>query len=151
MIAAIKWAALTVCVSLTFTGCSRWEPVYEVAPDAVDDVRSIGEVVAHATNEWDLDRASQVNHVLLMDVGAASYEDARKTVLDRLRQRGWRGSGPGLASEVLESPHWEHVLLSVDPLEKLQDDGSDRLPAIVEALESRSEMLNRLAVVYMTP
>ncbi|MEV5892839.1 hypothetical protein [Nonomuraea fuscirosea] len=86
----------------------------EVEPDALREVSSIGTVVAQTTMGPLYERTVQVTNILIMDVGASSFEDASAKARTALERRGWVESHASINGHVfMESPEWASTSLTI--------------------------------------
>ncbi|MEU8252044.1 hypothetical protein [Nonomuraea sp. NPDC048916] len=148
MATIIKFAVVALSALLSLTGCGVLQP-YEplkVNPAAVEEVRSVGRVILQVQSDYTWEGSTQLDEVLLMDVGSSSYKESRKIVYKRLRQLGWSERG----DDSLESRKWGHIAISFDSLDGLDSRGSLAQP-LRDAALADSAMFSSLILIDLAP
>ncbi|MCA2177832.1 hypothetical protein LDL08_16700 [Nonomuraea glycinis] len=76
---------------------------------ALDEVFSVGTVVAQTTDDQIFDEKIQRVDVLITDVGASSFAEALEVAQDRLAKHGWKTIFKNTDSMGMRSDRWERT------------------------------------------
>ncbi|MEV4378227.1 hypothetical protein [Streptosporangium sp. NPDC049644] len=144
----IKFALVVLSALISLSGCGRlfFHETFKVDPAAVEEVRSVGRVVLQVQSDWTWEGSTQIDEILLMDVGSPTYEESRNIAYERLRQLGWAER----ANEVLESHKWGHIAISFDSLDGLDAYGPLEQPLRDAALADQA-VSSSLILVDLAP
>lgn len=126
---------------LLLAGCGS--QTFRVAPEVVDEVRSIGKVVAETRDGIGWDEIEVVDEILVFDVGATSEEEALSKASDLLQRKGWGVTSKSLGRVEMESPKWSDNRLTYTPV-NMYDFGDQPIPRVARAIRdvgARSEAL----------
>ncbi|MEV0996627.1 hypothetical protein [Nonomuraea sp. NPDC050202] len=142
-----KFALVALSALVSLAGCGRllFHETFKVDPAAVEEVRSVGRVVLQVQSDWTWEGSTQIDEILLMDVGSSTYEESCDIAYERLRQLGWSERG----NDGLESHKWGHIAISFDSLDNLDAYGPLEQPlwdaALADSATSSSLILVDLA------
>ncbi len=104
-----RYTPAVLCI-LLLPGCTHWFPrVVEADQVVLDEVFSVGTVVARTTDDRMSGDDIQRVDVLIADVGASSFAEALEVAEDRLAKRGWRTTFKNADAMGMSSDRWEHV------------------------------------------
>ncbi|WP_157594887.1 hypothetical protein [Streptosporangium amethystogenes] len=144
----VKSALTTLFALLMLSGCgvSWFHKTVEVDPAAVKAVRSVGRVVLQTPADFTWEGTTQIDEILVMDVGASNFEEARNMVYERLHQLGWSKLG----RHNLESHKWKHIIVSFDSLNDLRSYGPLQ-QKIESAVQVDSAKSTALVLVSLAP
>ncbi|MDX3100002.1 hypothetical protein [Nonomuraea angiospora] len=107
-------ALIALCVAILTSGCGLWfQKTIRVEAGAVDEVQSIGRVIAQTQDDPRFENTIQVDDILILDVGAQSSEEGMRVAQSRLEQRGWIPAGEGPTFKAMTSTRWKHTSLSL--------------------------------------
>ncbi|MGW2215988.1 hypothetical protein ACWCSD_13455 [Nonomuraea sp. NPDC001684] len=107
-----------LCLSAALTACgTQWFPHrLQADPAALAQVREIGRTVRQEQAELAHDGTIQVEDIVVLDLGAATFEEALRLAHDRLRRRGWQDDADGPDRLGMSSPAWKQASLTVGSL-----------------------------------
>jgi hypothetical protein len=113
----------------------------EVDPAAVREVSGVGAVIAQTTRELEYENTTQVNQVMIIDVGEEIFADALSLVQDRLQERGWTEEESADVPRQLNmrSTVWDKVYLRVGPPSLLGTFPAEKHPVITKALKDNAD------------
>ncbi|MFI9558122.1 hypothetical protein [Nonomuraea endophytica] len=114
-----RWAATaTAAIAVALlAACEAFPTTSRPPPDVVDEMRAVGNVVASTTTEWYWDGHTDIDQVVVVDVGRLNPDDAVTTAIRTLQQRGWqRTKGVQNSPVDLESGSWAETSIWVQPL-----------------------------------
>lgn len=117
-----------LCLAAALTACgTQWFPHrLQADPAALAQVREIGRTVRQEQAELAYGGTIQVEDVVVLDLGAATFEEALRLAHDRLRLRGWQDAGEGPNLLRMTSPTWKQASLT---LSSSWSDGTHRMQA----------------------
>lgn len=147
--AAITRSALAALFALIMlSGCGNlwFHETFKVDGAAVKEVRSLGRVILQVQSDWTWKSTTQIDEILLMDVGASTFEASQDIAYKRLRQLGWSKHG----NHSLESCKWGHVVVSFDSLDNLEAYGSLEQP-IWSAVRAGPAKPTALMLIVLAP
>ncbi|MEU4227504.1 hypothetical protein AB0F17_24700 [Nonomuraea sp. NPDC026600] len=119
----------------------------EVDPAAINDARQIGAVVLHTKSEYTYKNSTQIDEILVMDVGASDFMEAEAEAHSRLIQQGWTDLG----AHNVESRKWRYVIVSLDSLDGLDAYGATLQAEIEKAVQAASKEAGSLVIVDLAP
>ncbi|WP_156325598.1 hypothetical protein [Nonomuraea sp. SBT364] len=120
----------------------------EVAPEALREVSGIGTIMAQTIVDPIYENTVQVCNILIMDMGASSFEEAAIKARTRLEERGWVLSGkPNYSSISMESPKWEFTRLSIKRVHSITNHGAD----VGKAVTSNAPRSASYVLIDVTP
>jgi hypothetical protein len=135
----LKYLIICCFGLMVATGCgSSWFPdVRQVDQAALDDVRSVGRVVAETMYESrESATYAEIINVLVLDVQSSDQQAAMKLVHDRFRARGWVDHGkPEAGSVRMRSTGREQTEIQLGSWRLLADYSVDEKPQFIEAYE----------------
>ncbi|MFD1547743.1 hypothetical protein [Nonomuraea guangzhouensis] len=132
---------------ITLSSCGWFHETLEVDPTAINDARQIGTVVLHAKSEYTWENSTQIDEILVMDVGASDSKEAEIEAHSRLIQQGWTE----LNAEQVESRKGRHVIVSLDSLDGLEAYGATLQAEIEKAVQAASKEADTLVIVDLAP
>ncbi|MBB2911730.1 hypothetical protein FHS43_003003 [Streptosporangium becharense] len=95
--------------------------IRQADPAAVNDVRKIGEVLGEATSEGTWERVTEVENILVIDVGGDNSKEALGKAKHLLGKRGWREiSQRSPKWLIMESTVWKDVHLSINEFDPIK-------------------------------
>ena len=116
---ALRTMLIALCMMLLVAGCGSWfRKTIKVEVGAVNEVRSVGRVVAATTEDPMYEDTIQIDDVLLMDVGAASFELGMDHARKLLEQRGWTSTDERVDYVRMESTRWKDTSLTMQTYRK---------------------------------
>lgn len=148
MTALTRFLLIALSTILSLSGCGHllFHETFEVDSAAVKEVRSVGRVVLQVQSDWTWRSSTQIDEILLMDVGASTYEESYGIAYERLRQLGWSARG----NDGLESHKWGHIAISFDALDGLDAYGPLEQP-LQDAARDDSARSSSLIIVDLAP
>ncbi|GAA3529889.1 hypothetical protein GCM10022419_006050 [Nonomuraea rosea] len=137
-----------ILATTTISACTAFiHETLEVDSAAVDNARKIGAVVLHTKSEYTYKNSTQIDEILVMDVGASDSEEAAVEARARLLRQGWAELGAGL----VESRKWRHIIVSFDSLDGLEAYGATLKAEIEGAVRAASMEADKLVIVDLAP
>ncbi|MBB5078210.1 hypothetical protein [Nonomuraea endophytica] len=111
-------ATATATIAAVLLGASDChQTTSQPPPDVVDEMRAVGKVVASTTTEWFWESYTDIDQVVVVDVGPLNPDDAVATAIRTLRQRGWLPiEDVPNTPLLLESRSWAETRIWVEPL-----------------------------------
>ncbi|GAA3444444.1 hypothetical protein [Planomonospora venezuelensis] len=155
-----EWGVMRINRPLAFllilvmaAGCGvRWiSETIDVDPAAISEVRGVGRKVAETTTSLIYEDVTQNISILILDVGASSFQEAANLTHGRLYQHGWIEKGRGIDSIHMKSARWKKTSLLIKPIESLEGYGVTQDPQVVKALEDDSIQSAAYVVLAFTP
>ncbi|MFF4617720.1 hypothetical protein [Nonomuraea jabiensis] len=127
-----------LCVLATISACTSWLPekVIKVDPAAINEVRSIGRVVARTTADPQYKRTTQVIEILVFDLNAPNFTEALSVARGRLEQHGWSVIGSADVPIEMESSRWKGTTVRLGQLGDIDPLGAALEPAAEKALQA---------------
>lgn len=110
---------ICLCTLILASGCgSLFVTTIRVEEDAVDEVRSIGRIVAETTQDPIYRDTVQIDNILILDVGAPSFKRGVSIAESRLEKHGWEVDSKIPAFTDMKSTRWKDTSLTVRPYKK---------------------------------
>jgi hypothetical protein len=120
-------------------------PTLRVDPAALENIRGIGKVWAEVSIENERNGRSQIENLLVIDVGAASGREALDKAADLLEGRNWMIDTENRPAIVLmESANWKDAHLVLYPFHPAYFEDH---PEVLGALEKAS--VKEESLVYL--
>ncbi|MFI7700344.1 hypothetical protein [Nonomuraea sp. NPDC049480] len=142
---------IALCVLILVTECGSWfQGTIRADAGAVDEVRGIGRVVAQTTADPIYGDTIQIEDVLIMDVGAPSFEMAMDSARKLLERRGWTTMDKLVTYVSMKSTRWGGTSLTIDPFQKLASYSGSTQKRIAEKVHIEPTDQNKYILVVVT-
>ncbi|MFD0883229.1 hypothetical protein ACFQ08_01440 [Streptosporangium algeriense] len=126
-------------------GCSSAPSTLRVPSAALDSIRSIGKTRAEISVENEGRDTTQIEHVLVIDIGSPDNRGAFDKAADLLLARKWEVVGERLPLIVLlKSPEWKNTNLTLCPY------SAEELEQYPELMAQLKEPVNEESLVYLS-
>ncbi|MEV8635801.1 hypothetical protein AB0395_29505 [Streptosporangium sp. NPDC051023] len=139
---------------LMVSGCgTRWFPeTVKVAPAVVDEASGVGRKIVQTTTGLVYGNSTYNTDILILDVGAPSFQDAVNVAHDRLRLRGWVTSkkGESVVYMHLKKEGRDNTLL-IESLKSLEEYGVAQEAQVVKAIKADQAKSGTYIVLALTP
>lgn len=118
---------------LSISACGLFpSTVYQVDPNALEEVGDIGMIKEDASSDIAYAGAIEISNMLVMDVGGESSKGARDKAVSLLRGKGWKVIAENLSLISMESDKWNGRLT----VSSFQPFDLQRYPNAFKTLES---------------
>lgn len=144
----IRVAAVLLAICLMVSGCGLFHVTLQADPAVIDNVRGIGKVLGETTTEGTWEGTTEIENILVVDVGSTSSKEALNKAFHLLGERGWKVTSQNIPKRVMmESTIWEDVHLSVDISNSLDVDSyPEEIRRIIGGMEVNPELLLILSI-----
>ncbi|MGP3936922.1 hypothetical protein [Nonomuraea sp. KM88] len=116
----------------------------------MDDMRSIGKVIAEAEDNYYWDGLTVIQTVLVVDVRGESVEESLSKASSSLRRRGWVSSAREDGSwEQMESSKWNDVLVTFSDTSFVLESG-ELGSQVIKAIEGARALPGSEAFVVLS-
>ncbi|MGP4102280.1 hypothetical protein [Nonomuraea sp. KM90] len=137
----IRHLLAVLCILVAIPGCgassfSKDLTVIKVAPAVVNEVGSIGRIVAQTTADPFYEGTVQVIEILVLDVGASNFLEALSVARSRLQQRGWSVSSYNDVTVIMTSSRWNGTTARFGRLADIGPLGAELEPKTQQALQA---------------
>ncbi|MFI6634743.1 hypothetical protein ACIBI7_38170 [Nonomuraea fuscirosea] len=142
-----------LCLLVAVTGCdAAWLPqkVIKVDPAAVDEVRSIGHVVAQTTVDPFYERTVQVNNVLVFDFNVSDFPQALREARGLLRKLGWSEISSVDGVVQMESDRWRNITAELGDIKAIDELGATLESKIEREIRANSLKSNSYLVISLS-
>ncbi|MEU7746136.1 hypothetical protein [Nonomuraea sp. NPDC049158] len=143
-----RYLLAAILATTTLSACTALlHETSEIDPAAVNNARKIGTIVLHTKSEYTWENSTQIDEILVMDVGASDSKEAATEARARLIRQGWTELG----ADLVESRKWKHIIVSFDSLDGLDAYGAHLQAEIEDAVQAASMEADKLVIVDLAP
>ncbi|MEU6790306.1 hypothetical protein ABZ907_01290 [Nonomuraea wenchangensis] len=149
--AVVRVTVMALCVLMLAAGCgSLFLHTVRAEAEAVDEVRSIGRVVAQTTEDPQYRDTIQIDDILMLDMNATTFDTATDEACRLLERRGWVLTDKVPSHHLrMASTRWEDTSLTIYPFDQANSPNSLQ-QRVAEAVNIAPMARNKYILVVVT-